>query len=141
MPSDAERWRFLSDHQLTLHTDGGDYGYLVHWCKTAGPGEPPKFYPVSNGATAEQAVDRANRRVHCVSCSCGEGYCKYSPTHSARLMLASSVKRIAVILVVLLTACESDEAKYTRLNEELLRAQLPVHNYEWAEAHHEPLCP
>jgi hypothetical protein len=26
MPTDAERWRFLSDHLLTLHTDGGDYG-------------------------------------------------------------------------------------------------------------------
>lgn len=24
MPSDAERWRFLADHKLTLHTDGGD---------------------------------------------------------------------------------------------------------------------
>lgn len=21
-----------------LHTDGGDYGYMVHWCRTAGPG-------------------------------------------------------------------------------------------------------
>jgi hypothetical protein len=29
MPSDAERWRFLSDHQLALHADGGDYGYMV----------------------------------------------------------------------------------------------------------------
>jgi hypothetical protein len=26
MPTDAERWRFLADHQLTLHTDGGEYG-------------------------------------------------------------------------------------------------------------------
>ena len=62
MPSDAERWRFLSDHQLTLHTDGGDYGYMVHWCRTAGPGEPPRFYPVSNGKTAEEAIDRAMDR-------------------------------------------------------------------------------
>ena len=62
MPSDAERWRFLADHGLTLHTDGGDYGYMVHWCRTAGPGQPPKFYPVSNGATAEEAVDRAIER-------------------------------------------------------------------------------
>jgi hypothetical protein len=59
MPTDAERWRFLADHALTLHTDGGDYGYMVHWCRTAGPGQPPKFYPVSNGRTAEEAVDRA----------------------------------------------------------------------------------
>jgi hypothetical protein len=43
MPTDAERWRFLADHGLTLHTDGGDYGYMVHWCRTAGPGQPPKF--------------------------------------------------------------------------------------------------
>ena len=59
MPSDPERWRFLADHGLTLHTDGGDDGYMVHWCRTAGPGEPPQFYPVSNGRTAEEAIDRA----------------------------------------------------------------------------------
>jgi hypothetical protein len=65
MPSDADRWRFLADHKLTLHTDGGDY--LVHWCRTSGPGEPPRFYPVSNGRTPEEAVDRAidrYRRKH-----------------------------------------------------------------------------
>src|SRR5687767_7463933 len=62
MPTDAERWRFLADHQLTLHTDGGFNGYLVHWCRTAGPGEPPKFYPVSNGKTAEEAIDAAIAR-------------------------------------------------------------------------------
>jgi hypothetical protein len=64
MPSDAERWRFLSDPALTLHTDGGDYGYMVHWCRTSGPGEPPKFYPVSNGKTAEEAIDRAIERYN-----------------------------------------------------------------------------
>lgn len=64
MPTDAERWRFLADHALTLHTDGGDYGYLVHWCRTAGPGQPPKFYPVSNGKTAEEAIDRAIERYN-----------------------------------------------------------------------------
>ena len=57
MPSDAERWRFLADHKLTLHTDGGPY--MVHWCRTSGPGQLPKFLPISNGATAEEAVDRA----------------------------------------------------------------------------------
>ena len=62
MPTDAERWRFLADHALTLHTDGGDYGYLVHWCRTAGPGQPPKFYPVANGRTAEEAIDAAIAR-------------------------------------------------------------------------------
>ena len=62
MPTDAERWRFLSDYRLTLHTDGGDYGYMVHWCRTAGPGQPPRFYPVSNGKTAEEAIDRAIER-------------------------------------------------------------------------------
>ena len=62
MPTDAERWRFLADHQLTLHTDGGFNGYLVHWCRTGGPGEPPKFYPVSNGKTAEEAIDAAIAR-------------------------------------------------------------------------------
>src|SRR3954465_296606 len=64
VPTDAERWRFLADHALTLHTDGGDYGYMVHWCRTAGPGEPPRFYPVSNGKTAEEAVDRAIARYN-----------------------------------------------------------------------------
>jgi hypothetical protein len=64
MPTDAERWRFLADHALTLHTDGGFYGYMVHWCRTAGPGEPPKFYPVSNGKTAEEAIDRAIDRYN-----------------------------------------------------------------------------
>lgn len=57
MPTDAERWRFLADHKLTLHTDGGDY--LTHWCRTVGPGQPPKFYPVSSGATADEAIDVA----------------------------------------------------------------------------------
>src|SRR3954465_12202542 len=64
VPTDAERWRFLADHGLTLHTDGGDYGYMVHWCRTAGPGEPPRFYPVSNGRTADEAVDRAMERYY-----------------------------------------------------------------------------
>jgi hypothetical protein len=58
VPTDAERWRFLADHALTVHTDGEDYGYMVHWCRTSGLGEPPKFYPVSNGKTAEEAIDR-----------------------------------------------------------------------------------
>jgi len=62
MPSDAERFRFVAEHRLTLHTDGGDY--LVHWCRTSGPGQPPKFYPVSNGRTAEEAVDRAIERYN-----------------------------------------------------------------------------
>jgi hypothetical protein len=64
MPSDAERWRFLSDHELTLHTDGDPNGYLVHWVRTGEPGQPPKFYPVSNGKTAEEAVDRAIERYN-----------------------------------------------------------------------------
>jgi len=42
------------------------------------------------------------------------------------------VKRIAVILVVLLSACESNEAKYARLNQELLVAQGMV---QWG-----PVC-
>jgi hypothetical protein len=60
MPTDAERWRFVTDHKLTLHTDGGEY--LVHWARTGGPGEPPKFYPVSNGSSAEEAIDNAIAR-------------------------------------------------------------------------------
>jgi hypothetical protein len=62
VPTDSERWRFLADHQLTLHTDGGTNGYLVHWCRTSGPGEPPKFYPVSTGKTADEAIDNAIAR-------------------------------------------------------------------------------
>jgi hypothetical protein len=60
MPTDAERWRFVADHKLTLHTDGGDY--LVHWVRTGGPGQPPKFYSVSNGRTPEEAIDNAIAR-------------------------------------------------------------------------------
>ena len=47
-----------------LDTDGADYGYMVHWCRTAGPGAPPKFYPVSNGVTADEAIDRAVERYN-----------------------------------------------------------------------------
>lgn len=64
MPTDAERWRFLADHGLTLHTDTGDYGYMVHWVRAGGPGEATKFYPVSNGRTAEDAIDRAIERYN-----------------------------------------------------------------------------
>jgi hypothetical protein len=34
MPDDAERFRFIADHKLTLHTDGGDY--LVHRVRSGG---------------------------------------------------------------------------------------------------------
>ena len=61
MPTDAERWRFVVDHQLTLHTNGGD-GYAVHWVRQGDLGQPPKFYPVSKGNTAEDAVDLAIER-------------------------------------------------------------------------------
>lgn len=44
--------------------DGGDYGYMIHWCRTAGPGELPKFYAVSNGKTADEAIDRAIERYN-----------------------------------------------------------------------------
>lgn len=64
MPTDSERSRFLADRALTLHIDGGDYGYRVHWSKNSGLGEPPRFYPVSNGRTAEEAVDRAIQRYN-----------------------------------------------------------------------------
>jgi hypothetical protein len=64
MLTDAERWRFLADHKLTLHTDTGDYGYMVHWVRSAGPSQPPEFHPVSNGRTAEQAIDRAIDRYN-----------------------------------------------------------------------------
>lgn len=37
---------------------------MVHWCRTAGPGLPPKFYPVSNGSTAEEAIDAAIERYN-----------------------------------------------------------------------------
>lgn len=47
-------------HKLTLHSDGGDY--LVHWVRTGGPGEPPRYYPVSNERSAEEAIDNAIAR-------------------------------------------------------------------------------
>ena len=64
MPSDAERWRFLADHELTPHTDGG---ITATWCTgfgSAGPGPSPDFHPVSNGATADEAIDRAMERYN-----------------------------------------------------------------------------
>lgn len=62
MPSDADRFRFLADRRLTLHTDGNDY--MVHFCRTQGPGKPPIYYPVSNGNSAEEAIDRAIERYN-----------------------------------------------------------------------------
>ncbi|HEY8685524.1 MAG TPA: hypothetical protein VIO57_07960 [Chloroflexota bacterium] len=85
MPTDAERWRFLADHALTLHTDGGDYGYLVHWCRTAGPGQPPRFYPVSNGKTAEEAIDKAIAR--------------YNRKHGTKLAATSTPPTVRVLEV------------------------------------------
>jgi hypothetical protein len=35
MSSDAERFRFLANHRLALHTDGGPY--LINLCRTSGP--------------------------------------------------------------------------------------------------------
>jgi hypothetical protein len=29
MPTDAERWRFLADHTVTLHTEGGEHGHAL----------------------------------------------------------------------------------------------------------------
>lgn len=56
---DAERWRFLVDHQLTLqHTAGGDCRVNLLVCS----GEPPKILPVSRGQTADQAIDSARAR-------------------------------------------------------------------------------
>lgn len=54
---DAERWRFLADHRLTLHTAGDDY--MVHLVRK---GDPPKFLPVSTGPTADDAIDAARAR-------------------------------------------------------------------------------
>lgn len=54
---DAERWRFLADHKLTLHTAGA--GYAVHLVQL---GNPPEFLPVSTGPTADAAIDAAIAR-------------------------------------------------------------------------------
>lgn len=48
---------------------------------------------------------------------------------------------LVVALVALTSACESDEAKYTRLNQELLVAQLAVGNHAQAEADNKMVCP
>ena len=57
-PSDSERWRFLADHRLTLHTDGADHRFIGVGNRTI-RACPPKFYPVSTGETAEEAIDSA----------------------------------------------------------------------------------
>jgi hypothetical protein len=62
VPSDADRFRFLATHKLTLHTNGEHY--MVHYCRTQGPGMPPIYYPVSNGGSAEEAIDRAIERYN-----------------------------------------------------------------------------
>lgn len=35
MATDAERWRFMADNRLTLHTSGERY--MVHWYRSQGP--------------------------------------------------------------------------------------------------------
>lgn len=60
MATDAEKWRFLADNKLTLHTTGD--GYMVHYYKADGLGKPPKFYPVSNGKTADEAIEAAMKK-------------------------------------------------------------------------------
>ena len=64
--SDAERWRFLADHELTLHTAGD--GYAVHLVRR---GEPPEFLPVSIGPDMRRSTPRSrdseyslDRRTH-----------------------------------------------------------------------------
>ncbi len=60
MATDAERWRFMADNLLTLHTSGERY--MVHWYRSQGPGMPPRYYPVSEGGSADEAVDLAIER-------------------------------------------------------------------------------
>jgi hypothetical protein len=59
---DGERFRFLAEHKLTLHTNGEHY--MVHYCRSQGPGIPPLYYRVSNGASAQEAIDRAIERYN-----------------------------------------------------------------------------
>jgi hypothetical protein len=57
--SDAERWRFLAEHKLSLqHTAGGEVKVNLVQC---GRGEP-KSLPVSTGPTADAAIDSARAR-------------------------------------------------------------------------------
>lgn len=44
-------------------------------------------------------------------------------------------------IFLLLTACESNEAKFARLNQDLLVAQFAVRHADSAEARNEPVCP
>jgi hypothetical protein len=62
VPSDADRFRFLATRKLTLHTNGENY--VVHFCRTQGPGKPPIYYPVPNGDSAEEAIDQAIDRYN-----------------------------------------------------------------------------
>ena len=58
MPTDAERWRFLADHRLTLHIDS-DGLCRIQWWENQGPGMPPRYYPIAKGCTPEEAIDAA----------------------------------------------------------------------------------
>lgn len=63
MPTDAERWRFLADHKLTLDTDGGDY---TGWLIRAAPGRLCTIvsnYLESQAVTSTYATDLAIHRV------------------------------------------------------------------------------
>ena len=63
MPTDAERWRFLADNNLTLGRSPGRC-FVAHYAEPESPaqGRHGKITPIADGATADEAIDLAIER-------------------------------------------------------------------------------
>jgi hypothetical protein len=60
MPTDAERFRFLAEHKLSV-TWTND-GASIFWRGKDEPGKPGVYFPVASARTLEEAVDAAIAR-------------------------------------------------------------------------------
>ncbi len=62
MNSDAERWRFLADNNLTLGRSPAGC-FVAHYAEPEQPGQGhTKITPVSDGKSADEAIDSAIAR-------------------------------------------------------------------------------
>lgn len=60
MATDAERFRILADHQLSI--TWYDNKVVVFWRGKAKPGEAGGYRPIAEAPTLEEAADEAIRR-------------------------------------------------------------------------------